>query len=134
MYLFDFMHNMKNYFELQYLMNNRKIKEAGLNPVLGYLLLVVVFIVLTEVLFHKTSLAKYILIFLCFSFQFKLSDTIRTDFLLSTFGDRVKNYIRITENLLICLPFASVLVYKRIQHDFTLLFTRFTFSFGSNTC
>ena len=46
---------MKDYFELQLVMTNRKIKETGVNPFIGYLL-VIVFILLSEHIFHKTEL------------------------------------------------------------------------------
>ena len=86
---------MKDYFDLQLVMTNRKIEEAGLNPVLVCLLGLILFVVLSEYIFHKTEFAKYLIILVCFSFQFKLSENRRTDFLLSTFGDKSKNKIRI---------------------------------------
>ena len=74
--------NIKDYFVLQLVMNNRKTKEAGFNPVLGYLMGLIVFVLLSEYIFHKTEFAKYLVILVCFSFQFKLSENRRTDFLL----------------------------------------------------
>ena len=88
---------MKDYFELQLVMTNRKIKEAGFNPVLGYLLSLILFVLLSQYIFHKTEFAKYLVILVCFSFQFKLSENSRTDFLMSTFGDKLKNKIRVLE-------------------------------------
>ena len=101
---------MKEYFDLQLVMTNRKIKEAGVNPVLGYLLGLIVFGLFSEYIFHKTEFAKYLVILVCFSFQFKLSENSRTDFLLSTFGDNSKNKIRVLENLIVCIPFVSFLL------------------------
>jgi type IV secretory pathway TrbL component len=46
---------MKNYFNLLLVLTNRKIKKAGLNPGLGYLLGLAAFILLAEYLFQKTS-------------------------------------------------------------------------------
>lgn len=39
-------------------MNNRKLKEAGMHPLLGYLLGIVAFILLSEYLFQKTAFAE----------------------------------------------------------------------------
>lgn len=49
---------MIDYFYLQYLMNNRKLKEAGMHPLLRYLLGIVAFILLSEYLFQKTAFAE----------------------------------------------------------------------------
>ena len=99
---------MKDYFNLQYVMTNRKIKEAGLNPLLGYLFALTAFILLSEYIFHKTEFAKYLVILACLSLQFKLSEKNRTDFLLSTFGDKSKMRIRVIENFIVCIPFVSI--------------------------
>jgi len=114
---------MKDYFNLQLVMTKRKVKEAGFNPVLGYLLGLIVFVLLSEYIFHKTEFAKYLVILVCFSFQFKLSENRRTDFLLSTFGDKSKNKIRVLENLIICIPFFSTLIHKNLFLEAIILFT-----------
>ena len=103
-------------------MTNRKIKEAGVNPVLGYLLGLIAFVLLSEYIFHKTEFAKYLVILACLSFQFRLSEKRRTDFLLSTFGDKSKNKIRALENIIVCLPFALILAYKFLFLEAIILF------------
>jgi hypothetical protein len=113
---------MKDYFDLQLVMTNRKIEEAGLNPVLVCLLGLILFVVLSEYIFHKTEFAKYLIILVCFSFQFKLSENRRTDFLLSTFGDKSKNKIRVLENSIVCIPFVSILIYKNLFLEAVILF------------
>lgn len=113
---------MKDYFDMQLVMTNRKIKEAGINPFLGYLLGLIVFVLFSEYIFHKTEFAKYLVILVCFSFQFKLSENSRTDFLLSTFGDKSKNKIRVLENLIVCIPFVSILTYKFLFLEAIILF------------
>ena len=113
---------MKDYFDLQLVMTNRKIEEAGLNPVLGCLLGLILFVVLSEYIFHKTEFAKYLIILVCFGFQFKLSENRRTDFLLSTFGNKSKNKIRVLENSIVCIPFVSVLLYKNLFLEAVILF------------
>ena len=113
---------MKDYFDLQLVMTNRKIEEAGLNPVLVCLLGLILFVVLSEYIFHKTEFAKYLIILVCFSFQFKLSENRRTDFLLSTFGNKSKNKIRVLENSIVCIPFVSVLLFKNLFIEAVILF------------
>ena len=115
-------HKMKDYFELQYVLTNRKIKEAGLNPLLGYLLALTAFVLLSEYIFQKTEFAKYLVILTCLSLQFKLSERNRTDFLLSTFGDKSKMKIRIIENFIFCTPFVSILLYKSFLFEASVLF------------
>ena len=103
-------------------MTNRKIEEAGINPLLGYLLTLTAFVLLSEYIFHKTEFAKYLVILTCLSLQFKLSEKNRTDFLLSTFGDKIKMQIRILENTILCLPFFLLLLYKSFFLEASMLF------------
>jgi hypothetical protein len=112
---------MKDYFKLQYVMTNRKIKEAGLNPLLGYVLGLTAFVLLSEYIFHKTEYAKYLVVLSCLSLQFKLSKKNRTDFLLSTFGDKTKMKIRVLENFILCIPFVSILLYKDFLFEASIL-------------
>ena len=127
---------MKDYFELQYVLSNRKIKEAGLNPLLGYIFGLTAFVLLSEYIFYKTEFAKYLVILACLSFQFRLSEKDRTDFLLSTYGDKLKNKIRVLENLIISTPFVFILVYKSLFPEAIILLlcsiTVTLFSFHSN--
>lgn len=115
-------HKMKDYFKIQYVMTNRKIKEAGLNPLLGYLLALTAFVLLSEYIFHKTEFAKHLVILTCLSLQFKLSERNRMDFLLSTFGDKSKMRIRVVENFIVCIPFISILLYKSFLFEASVLF------------
>lgn len=112
---------MKGYFELQYVLTNRKIKEAGLNPLLGYVLGLTAFVLLSEYIFHMTEFAKYLLILTCLSILLKLSAKNRTDFLLSTFGQNSKIKIRVIENLILCIPFVSILSYKELFFEACIL-------------
>ena len=127
---------MKDYFELQYVLSNRKIKEAGVNPLLGYIFGLTAFVLLSEYIFYKTEFAKYLVILACLSFQFRLSEKDRTDFLLSTYGDKLKNKIRVLENLIISTPFVFILVCKSLFPEAIILLlcsiTVTLFSFHSN--
>lgn len=127
---------MRDYFELQLAMTNRKIKEAGVNPALGYFLGSIAFVSLSEYIFRNTEFAKYLVILACLSFQFRLTEKDRTDFLLSTFGDRLKIKIRVVENLIISTPFVFILVYKSLYPEAIILLlcsiTIALFSFHAN--
>jgi hypothetical protein len=113
---------MKDYFYLQYIMTNRKIKEAGLPPLLGYLFVLIAFVLLSAYVFQKTDFAKYLVILISLSSIFKLSENTRADFLLSTFGDKIKMQIRILENTILCLPFVLLLLYKSFFLEASMLF------------
>ena len=103
---------MKAYFELQFIMMNRKVKEAGLPPILAYLLGLIIFGLLAEYTFQRTEYAAYFIILGGLSIQFQLLDKDRTDFLTATFGDSTKNKILVLENIILSLPFVLILVYK----------------------
>ncbi len=112
---------MKDYFFLQYKMANRKLKEAGINPLLGYILGLMTLILISEYFFHKTDFAKYLVVLACLGFLFKLSEKSRTDFLLSTFGNKRKRQLRVIENLIVFIPFAAILIFKNAFYESALL-------------
>ena len=103
---------MKEYFLLQYKLVNRRIKDFVPYPIIGYILLVALFVILSSYLFYKTQFAAYLLIFCSFSFTAKLSGTKRNDFLRACFGKRA-SVIRIMENLILSIPFIAFLAYKQ---------------------
>lgn len=113
---------MKDYFKLLFLITNRKIKDTGLHPIIGYLLGLIAFFIISEQIFTHTNFAKYMVILTCISLQFKLSEKNRSDFLLSTFGDQSKIKIRLIENFILCLPFVSILLYKSFLFESSILF------------
>ncbi len=104
---------MKVYFQLQFKMTNRKFKELGLEPIFAYLLLLAGFIGFSIFIFERTEFAKYIYILLALFLAGQLSEINRNDFLKLTFGNKKMKEIRITENLLVSLPFIIFLVYRQ---------------------
>ena len=56
---------MKDYFLLQYIMINRAIKEAGIHPLLAYIVGSIAFVVISEIIFLKTIFAEYLIVFIC---------------------------------------------------------------------
>jgi peptidoglycan/LPS O-acetylase OafA/YrhL len=103
---------MKEYFILQCKMTNRKLKDFGLNPLLGYLLILTSFLVLSIFLFHKTEFALYVYILISLALTAKLSEIGRNDFLKLCFNNTHYKLIRIAENFSVTLPFLFFLLYK----------------------
>ena len=123
-------HKMIHYLHLQLLITNQKTQETSINPILAYLLGPVAFLLISAYIFQKTEFAKYIMLLTCLSLLSKLSESNRTDFLIATFGDRLKNKIRILENGLVSLPFVTVLIYiKRIAGSRVMMGNHHHFSF-----
>ena len=113
---------MKDYFNLQIVRINRRFKATGLHPFIGYLLGLTAFVLLTEFIFQKTTLAKYLFILASISLQFQLSEKNRTDFIRTIFGDRAKIKIRVLENLILSTPFIVVLLFKSFIIEACILF------------
>jgi hypothetical protein len=112
---------MKEYFELQYKMTNRRFKDTGFEPLLAYLTLTVGFFGLSIYLFHKTEFAEYIFQLSALTLIGKLSETRRTEFLKICFGETKLKKIRVTENLICSLPFLIFLLYKHLFFSGLLL-------------
>ncbi|MCU0328066.1 MAG: hypothetical protein MUE53_03675 [Chitinophagales bacterium] len=113
---------MIDFFKLQFILLNRKIKDAGLNPLLGYLLGLIAFFLISEFMFNKTNFAKYLVILTGLSIQFKFSEKDRMDFLISTFGNIKKIKIRLIENFIIAIPFIFILLLKSSPFEALVLF------------
>lgn len=101
---------MEYYFQLQYLMINRKIAAVGIHPHIAYIGGSFVFVIITMLLFYKTVFAPYIVILTCVSMLSSMSESHRLDFLSLTFGDRIKNKIRLLEIGVVCIPFLLALM------------------------
>ena len=130
---------IKPYFHLQYVMTNRKLKDMGFTPIVACLLIAGLFLAVSVTLFHRIGYAQYIYLVLPIPFLSRLSDRQRNDFLKTTFLERQYKTIRLTENLLITLPFALFLCWKQcflasiplvmISVLFSLVSGKKTFSF-----
>ena len=129
---------MKEYFLLQFKMLNRKMIDFGLPLLIGYALLLFVFVLLSNYLFGKTEFAVYAYGLIAFSFISKLSEPRRNDFLKSVYNKYNYKKLRILENILYCLPFTLFLIYKKqfifsiIINFFVVLITLFNFSTNLN--
>lgn len=103
---------MKEYFLLQYKRNNRKLKDFGIEPIIGYLLLLVLFIVISLHLFEKYEFAPYLYLIVSLGVTSTLSEEKRNDFLRTCFSKMNYPIIRIIENMASSLPFIAILFYK----------------------
>jgi hypothetical protein len=123
---------MKAYFQLQYRMINRQLSDSGINPVIGYLLVLIIFLGLSLLLFHQTTFAEYIYVLFPLYISLNLPESKRNDFLKICFGDKRYKIIRIIENLTIAFPFIVFLLYK---HCFTtsLILLFFSLLTGATT-
>ena len=105
---------MKEYFTLQFTMTSRRFRDAGVEPILAYIILTIGFYGLSTYLFKTTEFAVYIYPFICINLIGKLSEIRRCDFLNGCFGDAQFKKIRIAENLICSIPFISFLLYKQL--------------------
>jgi hypothetical protein len=110
---------MQEYFKLQYRMTNRKLKDFGLHPIIGYLLALIAFVGFSLFLFYKIEFAGYVYVFIAVYLSFNLSETKRNDFLKQCFSVKDYKITRMIENGIIALPFVIFLLYK--QYFFTPL-------------
>lgn len=104
---------MKEYFQLQFKMSNRKLTEFGLPPFLAYTLLLICFVGLSVYLFSKSEFAEYFYILLALGLLIKLTNKKRNEFLKSCFSDKGYLKLRGLENLVLILPFAFFLIYQK---------------------
>lgn len=103
---------LKAYFRLQYKLLSRKLRDFGIHPIIGIILSVIGFIILSIYLFYKTQFAAYIYIFMALSFVGRLSEIRRNDFLNQCFNSTNYIFIRLIENAIVTVPFILFLIFK----------------------
>lgn len=103
----------REYFNLQYRLINRRLKDNGLNPIVGHLLFAAVFVFFSLLLFKRTTYAEYFHVFAFLFLIFNLAEQRRNDFLKICFTVKHYKIIRILENLAISLPFVIFLLCKK---------------------
>ena len=84
---------MENYFKLQYSRLQRKLIEWGINPILGILIALILFLILSWFLFIKTDYAAWIYIMAAMSYLIKLNSKDRTEPIKAIFN-RVKTSLK----------------------------------------
>jgi hypothetical protein len=123
---------MKEYFQLQFKMSNRKLTEFGIPPILAYTILLLCFVGLSRYIDSKTEFAEYLYILIAFGFLTKLASKKRNEFLKSCFGKDDYTKLRLLENLIIILPFALLLIYQKSIVLTSILFALATILAFSN--
>ena len=110
---------MKYYFTLQFIRLKRWFEETGIIPLLGIIIAIVMFVLLSKYLFFKTEFAKWIYPLLALSTILKLGEKRRNDQLKIIFNRTNRLKIRILENTIIALPFLFYLLYEQ-QYIFVI--------------
>jgi hypothetical protein len=101
------------YFELQILRIKRWFDYIGFPPIVGIVITCVLFIIVAQVLFYKTSYAPYLMKGMCASLLLKLGGSRRNELIRLLYGSINYRKIRIAENLIIAAPFALYLLYEQ---------------------
>ena len=104
---------MKNYFILQYRRFYRHIKEAKINPYLGYGLMAIFFWGLSYLFFERVPYPQYIYPFIALSLLNLLGGSQRNEFLKNCFSAIDYHKVRLVENLVMTTPFFIFLFYKQ---------------------
>lgn len=123
----------KYYFTLQLRRLHRWLEELGVSPVIFYVLVVPVFIILSQLLFTRTELAPYIYAAIAVMFGGKLIDNNRIQNLALIFKNTDILTIRFLEQTMVFLPFILFMLYKRCYlFSITLFAISILFSFVNN--
>ncbi|BAV06115.1 hypothetical protein SAMN05421788_106176 [Filimonas lacunae] len=104
---------MKTYFTLQWLRTIRGLKAFGLPPYLGVALIVCLFPVLSWMLFKSSPYVSYAYAAIPALLVYPLGNSTRNDFLQQLFNTRLYPRVRLTENLLVALPFVILLLIRQ---------------------
>jgi hypothetical protein len=104
---------MLQYFQLQYKLIKRKLTDFGVEPTLGFVLMLISFVVFSFYIFTKLPYPQYFYAIIPFSFTTMLAAKNRNDFLSITFTKNEFIKIRMVENLLLVIPFVIFLLIKQ---------------------
>lgn len=103
---------MKYYFHLQSKRLSRWLRHVGIHPVLALIVGVLLFVLLSKLLFFKTDFAKWIFPAIAIVTILSLNGVKRNDFLKTNFDRTRYNMLRMIENGLVVLPFLLYLIYE----------------------
>ncbi len=106
---------MKFYFKLQYTRLLRWLNKIGLNPIIGLVLVLALFCIISGLLFSKSEYANWIYSATMISVVIKLSASKRNNELRKTFAHKEYQLLRLVENSMVALPF---LIYYLYQKEF----------------
>jgi hypothetical protein len=103
---------MKEYFRLQFKMLNRQLIEWGIEPLIGYLVGIVVFVGISIKLFESTQYAEYLYVFFALSLVIRLSEVSRNEFLKLCYPKKEYEKLRVVENVVVATPFIVLLLFQ----------------------
>ncbi len=103
------MNPIGHYLSLQWKLIQRQIIEFGIPLSIALVGAPILFFTLSMAIYYRTDYAGIILITLCFSWQLKISNSKRIEFLKLHYKSSLFLKIRLIENLLVFLPFFIVL-------------------------
>ncbi len=106
------MNKLKYYFSLQTKIQLRHLKELGISPWVGFVVVVALFLGVSFYLYYKTEFAKYLYHFVALSIIAGLGEAKRNDFLKTCYSKSMYYLIRLLENSLAAIPFFSFQLYK----------------------
>lgn len=110
------------YLRLQYKLFKRQLSDFGFNPVIGQVVVLLVFGVACIILFKRTDYAPYILVLAGLYVASLANETKRTAFLKLIYSDKQFQRIRLAESLLLVSPFVLVLcMYHQFWFGFLLV-------------
>ena len=104
---------MKYYFELQFRMLQRNLSEFGLQPLIAFIVLPLLFIGGSAVLFSRTPYAAYFIVLVSLYVISLLGHSKRNTFLKTIFSFEKYRVLRLVENLILALPFSLILLWYR---------------------
>lgn len=105
--------NIYFYFELKKRIFARRMKDYGINPWLGVLILIIVFLLFSFLLFQNTKInAAYIYTIIPFVFLLKTNNENETAFFKSIYSKKEFLAIKILQNIIIVFPFVFFLFFK----------------------
>lgn len=104
---------MKTWFDLQYTMFTRSIREAGLHPLAAVLLILAVLYLILFVIWERAPYPEHVFSILSLSILLKPTLRKRNEFMQSIFGKRAYYRVRIAEQLLLAAPFTLCLLLKQ---------------------
>ncbi|MEL6717656.1 MAG: hypothetical protein AAFP82_02990 [Bacteroidota bacterium] len=110
---------MEYYFKLQFRRILRKLEAFGIQPVLGIVIALLTFIVLSKLLYYKLIYANWVYVAIACSVLLSLGNQKRNDLLKNIFSIKRFRQVRMLENIAIALPFSLYLIYEE-EYRFVL--------------
>lgn len=104
---------MKTWFHLQYLMLIRSVREAGLHPAIGLLLVSTILYLTIFILWERAPFPEAVFSILSLAVLLRPTLRRRNEFIQTVFGKTAYYRVRIAEQLLLVTPFTLCLIIKQ---------------------